>query len=256
MRKRLIISMAVLGLAAIGCTKLDAWAGRVLNDVFVTHPFRHRIWQDVLTQNLGPHGTVDFARLIISPRRLNEYLSLLEIVSPENDPQAFPTRDDQAAYWINAHNAIALRLIISRFPAASAKQVPDLETSKRYKLGGVAYSLPEIRKKALSLNPSPAIACTMTNYTLGAPPLLPRAYEGQILKPLSRQAQQMTLADPHLIRFQRTGNSNVVTWLSAFFAQFEKIQPALLSNSFQSLNLGTKKVVFMPASPIFRQVSP
>jgi hypothetical protein len=221
MLKRILIVTALLLMGATCLFPQQAPAGRVLNDAFVTHPFRHHIWQEVLMQNVGPDGAVDFAHLLVYPRRLNEYLDQLAAASPENDPKAFPTHNDQTAYWINAHNAIALRLIINHYPIQSIRQVTDLETNTHYTLGGVGYNLSQIRAKALRFDSSPAIAFTMTDYSAGAPPLLARAYEGKELKALSLQARKNTLSSPTLIRFQRKGNGCVSTQLSPYFKGLE-----------------------------------
>ena len=218
MLKRLALILGLLlGLFAMR----EALAGRVLNDAFVTHPFSHHIWQEVLVQNAGPDGTVDFAHLLVYPRRLNQYLGQLESASPDNDPKAFPTHDDQTAYWINAHNVIALRLIINHFPAKSITQITDMDTNSHYKLGGVPYTLPQIRAKALHFDPSPAIAFTMTNYSASAPPILTKAYDGKTLKAQSTQARKNTLASPALVHFRRNADGCVVTQLSPYFKSFE-----------------------------------
>lgn len=220
MLKRLILIASLLTLGLCGAMR-EAPAGRVLNDAFVTHPFRHHIWQEVLMQNVGPDGAVDFAHVLVYPKRLNQYLDQLEAASPDNDPKAFPTHDDQTAYWINAHNAIALRLIINHYPIKSINQVTDLETNNHYKLGGVPYTLSQIRAKALRFDASPGIAFAMTNYSASAPPILARAYEGKNLKALSQQARKNTLASPTLIHFQRDPDGCVTTQLSPFFKSLE-----------------------------------
>ena len=172
-------------------------------------------------QNVSADGTVDFAHLRAYPRRLNEYLGQLEKASPENDPAAFPTHEDQTAYWINAHNAIALRLILNHFPANSLTEVPDLETNTHYKLGGKSYNLSQIRAKALRFDASLAIMLTMTNYSVDAPPISAQAYEGKSLKTLSAQARQNALQSTHFIRFQRISGNCVSLQLSPFFQGFQ-----------------------------------
>ena len=214
--------MTGIALLALGVLAIEqAPAGRVLNDALVTHPFGHHVWQEVLMQNVGPDGAVDFAHLRAYPRRLNEYLGQLDSASPENDPKAFPTREDQTAYWINAQNAIALRLILNRYPVSSITDVNELETSKHYKLGGRRYNLPQIRAKAIASSPGLPILFTLTDFSLSAPPIAARAYEGKALKVLSLQARKNTLASPDLIQFQRLPNGCVVTRISPFFKSLE-----------------------------------
>jgi len=281
--------LASLLVSTICCFPLEAPAGRVLNDAFVTHPFRHHIWQEVLMQNVGPDGTMDFAHVLVYPKRLNEYLDQLEAASPDNDPKAFPTHEDQTAYWINAHNALALRLIINHYPIQTISQVGDLNTNNRYNLGGVPYTLPQIRARALRFDSSPAIAFTMTDYSADAPPILARAYEGKQLKTLSLQARKNTLSSPSLVRFQRNASGCVVAQLSPFFKSMEAslfsvdpqesedqdtlgenpattkpTKPMSWNEWLRSLTSGSlyrdlgkpcsKNVEFLPAEPTLRQI--
>lgn len=219
MMKRLIVLLALLMLGFL--TMHEAPAGRVLNDAFVTHPFRHHIWQEVLTQNVAPEGSVDFGHLWLYPRRFNAYLAQLESASPENDPKAFPTQEDQTAYWINAHNAIALRIILNHYPVRSLADIPDMETNSHYKLGGMGYTLPQIREKALRFNRGLPLMFTMTDYSASAPPLSPRAYESNTLKDLSLQARKRTLSSSNMVRFKKISAGCVAIQLSPFFKGFE-----------------------------------
>lgn len=218
------IGLLCLGLCAFGMLwPLPSHAGRVLNDALVTRPFRHHVWQEILTNWVNSAGEVDFAKMRAFPRRINEYLDQLATVSPDSDASYFPTKEDKAAYWINAHNAVAMRIILDHYPVTSLAQVQNLETNPRYKLGNRAYTLREIRAKAISYRKYPHILFSLTNYSMDAPPLIPRAYEGNTLKTLTRQAMQKTLADKHLIAFERTGPSCVCLSLSPYFHGYEQI---------------------------------
>jgi hypothetical protein len=210
---------SLLGLAMLIATLSQA--GQVLNDALITRPFHHHVWQDVLTQAVDSGGDVDFARLRAFPKRLNQYLDQLAAISPESDPSAFPTPADKTAYWINAHNAIALRIILDRYPVRSLDQVPDFEQNNRYALGGQLYSLSQIRSKVAAYRHDPQVLFDLTDYTRSAPPLLPKAYEGNTLKSLTRQAMHTVLANPHLVAFERIGTACVGIKLSPYFRHYE-----------------------------------
>lgn len=198
-------------------------AGQVLNDALITRPFHHQVWQDVLTQAVDSAGDIDFARLRAFPKRLNDYLDQLAAISPESDPTAFPTSADKTAYWINAHNAIALRLILDHYPVTSLDEVRGFGQNTRYALGGKLYSLSQIRNKVAAYRHDPQVLFDLTNYTRSAPPLLNRAYEGSDLKLLTRQSVQAILTNPHLVAFEHTGKSSCVSIkLSAYFQEYER----------------------------------
>lgn len=215
----LLPAMVVL----VGLTCLSqGQAGQVVNDALVTIPFRHHIWQDVLTFAVNEQGEVDFGRLKAYPRRLNEYLEQLAAISPESNPKAFPQPNDKLAYWINAHNALALRLILDRYPMANLATVPSLETEARYKLGGQLYSLLQIREKlGQRAQQDPQLVFTLTDFTRGAPAVQKLAYEGVNLKALESRAMAQAMADTGVVRVSQV-QSCAVLRLSAFFQSFER----------------------------------
>ena len=216
--------LQVLWLALIvwGCCQLPMQAGKVLNDSLVTRPFRHHVWQAVLTNNVNSKGEVDFGRLRAHPRRLNEDLDQLAASSPENDPGNFPTPNDRQAYWINAHNALAMRIILDHYPLTSTAQVANLETDAHYLLGGKPYTLKKIRQKlSLLARQDPQLMFTLTDYSLGAPVILTEAYEGSTLKTQKQLATTQSLANPQVIEAS-TGSQGAQLKLSPIFRSYER----------------------------------
>lgn len=212
-------AMLVLGVALCG---LSAQAGKVLNDSLVTRPFRHHIWQDVLTNSVNSRGEVDFGKLRAHPLRLNQYLDQLATCSPENDPTAFPTADEKTAYWINAHNALAMRLILDQYPITSLSEVQAMETNTYYKLGGKPYSLQHIRRKlGLKAKRDVRLMFTLTDYSLGSPAILQDAYEGSNLKTLEKKATAQALKDPKVFQASAGGTCADLK-LSRFFRDYER----------------------------------
>ncbi|WP_303675190.1 DUF547 domain-containing protein [Vampirovibrio chlorellavorus] len=221
--------LALLGLSG------GAQAGRVLNDSLVTHPFRHHVWQDVLNFAVTEKGEVDFGKVKAYPRRLNEYLAQLAAVSPESEPKDFPQDNDKIAYWINAHNALALRLIINEYPIRSVADVRNLETEARYLLGGKPYSLRQIRDRlGLWIKLDPQLMFALTEYTRGSPAIQKQAYEGLNLKMLESRAVAQALADAQVVQVVQ-GRPCGALRLSSFFQGFEA---ALFSRSVAEIEDG------------------
>lgn len=214
--------LALLGFAS------SAQAGRVLNDSLVTHPFRHHVWQDVLNFAVNEKGEVDFGKVKAYPRRLNDYLDQLAASSPDSDPKGFPQTNDKIAYWINAHNALALRMIINQYPIRSASDVRNLETEARYLLGGKPYSLRQIRDRlGLWVKQDPQLMFTLTEYTRGSPAIQKQAFESINLKTLEGRAVAQALSDAQVVQLVQ-GRPCGALRLSPFFQGFEH---ALFSRS-------------------------
>jgi hypothetical protein len=214
---RVVVLAMLLGLLAVD---LPAWPGRVLNDHLVTNPFSHHIWQEVLSEHVDGEGHVDFNRIRAYPRRMNEYLDQLAAASPDSRPALFPNNQARMAYWINAHNALALRLVLDRYPVKRLEGIPGFRRNARYKLGGVPYSIEALQDKiAQTYYWNPAICCGLSDLSLGSPPLLNQAYrpdalEGQLL----RRAENFIRAPGHVTLSAPCGTIT----LSPVFRQFRR----------------------------------
>lgn len=233
---------------------LWAHASRLLNDSLVTRPFRHQVWQEVLTQNVNSQGEVDFARIRAHPKRLNQYLAQLEAISPDSDPTAFSSANDKTAYWINAHNALALRIILDHYPTQSLAAITDFETDTHYKLGSKPYCLREIRQKlAVTAKRDARLLFTLTDYSFAAPAILPQAYEGNRLKTLEGEAAKMALQNGNVIQTKTHAHSCAELRLSPFFKSYQQslfartVAETEDQDSFSEAS-GMVLVAFSPAS--------
>lgn len=188
------------------CFVQPGHAAQVYTDTTVPKPFNHHVWQEVLYQFVNQSGEVDFRKLRIMPQRLNDYMTQLSRVSPERTPDYFPTIQDQLAYWVNAHNALALRLILDEYPVNSLKDVSGLVQNNRYPFGGVLYALQVIRKKIDRLDKSKSCVFMLTNYTKSSPPLSKTACEGHCVLKLAKVAKTRVLHSSVLV--QRDGVSD------------------------------------------------
>lgn len=203
-RQALLTPLAGVFVSLLLLCPTTAMAGKVLNDALVTRPFGHHIWQDVLTRTMTPTGEVAFVPLRAEPRRLNQYLGQLAAVSPDSHPAHFPTPEHVLAYWINAHNALALRLILDAYPVSELSQIPDWGTNSRYRVGQQPTSLDDIRHKLLAhRHRYPDLPFALSDYSQNSPAILPRAYQGDTLATQLAHARQRALQQNHLVRFQR-----------------------------------------------------
>lgn len=203
---------------------MNAKAGRVLNDSLVTRPFGHHIWQEVIHQYVSSTGEVNLVDLRANPQRLNMYLDQLAAVSPENGPEYFPTAEDKLAYWINAHNAVALRLVLNRYPAEGLEDSRAFENEQRYRLGKQVYSLVMIRQKVATAYPRyPLALFTLTDYTLNAPPLHTQVFQGKNLRKQVMQVGKTNLANGSMVRFDRSNPGCVGVKLNPFLQPYAAV---------------------------------
>lgn len=215
----------LLSLGLIALEPPDARGGRILNDSLVTRPFAHHVFQDVLNRFVDTDGNVAWIQLRARPKRLNQYLEQLAAVSPDSQPDYFPDGNDAAAYWINAHNAVAMRIVLDHYPIDNLDRLPEMDRIDRYVIGKRHMTLAELREKAMTAG-KPGVLFALSDFSLAAPPLGNQVYEGKTLISQLQQAQRVTLSDPGLIGFRKEGRCTELK-LSPYFRGFE---PALLAH--------------------------
>lgn len=217
-----------------------AWAGQVLSSdqavlgpqaAAVSKPFNHYLFEEVLSESVDPAGNVDFGRLRVESGTLDDYMTQLQAVSPDNHPDYFPTPTDRLAYWINAHNAIALRLILDQYPIQDLNQVPDFETSTRYALGNKSTSLKHIEDRLQQFAYHlPGVFFAMTYYDANSPPPIPHAYSGVALKMELEQQLIRAFSDQKLVGIVSDGTCPTIM-LSSWF---DRMQLGLMN--YQHMN--------------------
>jgi hypothetical protein len=80
--------------------------------------FSYADWNEVLEAYVDENGLVDYAGLADDRQTLDRFTSSIEATGPKSDPDAFPTRDDQLAYYINAYNAHVFQGVLELGPDA------------------------------------------------------------------------------------------------------------------------------------------
>ncbi len=93
----------------------------------------------VLERAIAPNGAVSYTELR-SDSELTEYLREIALVRTD----AFVSRAELLAFWMNAHNAYVLDLIRSNGPAHSLDDIPGFQYAKVVIAGGKSYSLDDI----------------------------------------------------------------------------------------------------------------
>jgi hypothetical protein len=76
------------------------------------------LWDAILRVHVA-EGRVDYARLKTDPR-LADYVRWLE----QERPAGYGSREEKLAYWINAYNALTLKLVLAHHPVKSIRDIP------------------------------------------------------------------------------------------------------------------------------------
>jgi hypothetical protein len=78
--------------------------------------FSHADWTETLQKFVDDHGLVDYQGLSGDRTRFDQYLGTIKTISPDSDPDLFPTTEDALAYFLNAYNAQVFQGVLERGP--------------------------------------------------------------------------------------------------------------------------------------------
>ena len=83
----------------------------------ITHQLKgqksiHSLWTTALKEYVDEEGKVNYSDWKKDTKLLDDYISSLE----ENPPAEYWTKNDSLAYFINAYNAVTIKLILDHYP--------------------------------------------------------------------------------------------------------------------------------------------
>lgn len=220
-----------------------------VTDVPSAGKFPHALFGRLLDK-VVTDGLVDYAAVSIDEALLEHYLAEVARVSPDSHPHLFPTEPDRLAYWINAHNACALRGVLRFNRPANLKEIAhrfDSETT--YFVGGKNLSLNAMTSIAYKRFTDARVHFALVKARRGGPLLQKEPWEPADLDARLEGAARSFLADPRNVdwkppalkaglsrilvdfrsAFERevpstvTGDMRLVSSLNRFRAQREKI---------------------------------
>ena len=180
-------------------------------------------------------GLVDYAAVSVDEALLEEYLAEVARVSPDSHPHLFPTEPDRLAYWINAHNACALRGVLRFNRPANFKEIAhrfDSETT--YVVGGKNLSLNAMTSIAYKRFTDARVHFALVKARRGGPPLQKEPWEPADLDARLEAAARVFLADPRNVDWKapalKVGLSRI---LLDFRAEFEREVPSTVTGDMR-----------------------
>lgn len=154
--------------------------------------FNHDDYGTVLSKHVDENGMVDYRALQQNRSTLDQYVKRLA----EVDSDAFQrwSEADRLAFWINAYNALTLKLIIDhypiqssffaslRFPKNSIRQISGAWDSIQFTVMGRSMTLDHIEHEIIRKEfHEPRIHFALVCAAKGCPPLRSEPYEGSRL---------------------------------------------------------------------------
>jgi Protein of unknown function, DUF547 len=176
--------------------------------------FSHRLFDDVLAEHVT-NGVIDYPG-IQRDDRLPIYLAQLD----RTDPNAFATRQERLAFWINAYNAFAIKGILDDDSPMTYLGRYRYFIGKDYRVGGETINLYDLERQVLIKQfHEPLIHFAIVCASTSCPKLQPWTYEPNQLNVQLDRVARAFINDPMKNRFDRTRK---VASLSMIFKWFDE----------------------------------
>ena len=179
----------------------------------------------VLRENVRD-GLVDYRHLAEHRDPLDRFLGLLSVGGPERTPALFNTRGDRAAYWINAYNAMILRVALEQYPTSTLYDLalPDPESDFFFPLDGVVLNARQVRERIDSETGGDVRTLfALCGGTRASPPLASEPYRGFDLDRRLAEATASAVSNPGLVRVDHV-DRRLLVWLELYTRRHQVVE--------------------------------
>jgi len=194
--------------------------------------FSHEGFDKVLQRFVNDRGEVDYAALKKDVQELDRYYLLLAAYSPDSHPHLFPSEQSALAYWINAYNAVAIKIVLTYYPILSVEDVKapwlffflpkksGFFLFQRVSLGGKVTSLYAIENQIIRKRfPDPRIHFALNCASHGCPRLPRRAFTAENLDSELDRETRLFLAENRNFTID---DQEGIAYLSSIFDWYQK----------------------------------
>jgi hypothetical protein len=176
----------------------------------------HATWNDLLKKHVSSTGKVNYKGFKEDLETLETYIRSLN----ESAPAETASKETRLAYWINAYNAVTVRLIVSNYPVSSITKLDGGKPwdVKRYSNGGKKMSLNDIENNILRPMGDARIHFALNCAAKSCPPLLNEAFTAEnVNKLLEQRTRQFINSSRTAIEKDAVKVSKVFDWYGKDF---------------------------------------
>ena len=172
----------------------------------------HSLWSTALKEHVDEAGHVNYAKWKEDTTLLDDYITSLE----ENPPAEFWSRNDSLAYFINAYNAVTVKLILDHYPLKSIRKLITPWRFKRFELEGEKISLNHIEHQILRKMNEPRIHFAINCASASCPKLFNTAFYAHTMEEQLEEATTLFINDP--LRNQLSKKEMAISRIFQWFA--------------------------------------
>ena len=180
--KKLVVILVVLLLSKNNFAMEVTPYGTIVN---------HTTWNQLLKKHVSDQGKVDYLGFKKDLIELNACLDWLS----KSKPSETWSKDQLLAFWINAYNALTIKLIVDRYPISSIKDIYSPWNIKVITIANKTLSLNNIEHDILRKMGDPRIHFGIVCASISCPKLQNEAFNTQNTNRLLNKASREFLAD-------------------------------------------------------------
>ena len=175
----------------------------------------HASWNVLLQKYVDDDGNVGYNSWKKNQNDLDKYIQLLE----NKPPASYWDKNDSLAYFINAYNAVTVKLILDNYPLKSIRDIKDPWDSKSLNLPNNTMTLNDIEHKVLRKMGDPRIHFAINCASTSCPQLSNEAFRASKVQKQLEEATALFINDTskNEISEKNIGLSKIFLWFSKDF---------------------------------------
>ena len=228
--KKLVVILVVLLLSKNNFAMEVTPYGTIVN---------HTTWNQLLKKHVSDQGKVDYLGFKKDLTELNAYLDWLS----NSKPSETWSKDQLMAFWINAYNALTIKLIVDRYPISSIKDIYSPWNIKVITIANKTLSLNNIEHDILRKMGDPRIHFGIVCASISCPKLQNEAFNTQNTNRLLNKASREFLADS--TKNELTTDAAELSKIFKWFAKDFKQEGSLIDflNKFADIRIASNATI-------------
>ena len=228
--KKLVVILVVLLLSKNNFAMEVTSYGTIVN---------HTTWNQLLKKHVSDQGKVDYLGFKKDLIELNAYLDWLS----KSKPSETWSKDQLMAFWINAYNALTIKLIVDRYPISSIKDIYSPWNIKVITIANKKLSLNNIEHDILRKMGDPRIHFGIVCASISCPKLQNEAFNTQNTNRLLNKASKEFLADS--TKNELTTDAAELSKIFKWFAKDFKQEGSLIDflNKFADIRIASNATI-------------
>jgi hypothetical protein len=186
-------------------------------NVIIEAPVAHADFDVLLKKHVSTSGKVNYKGFNADKGALETYINWLS----DNVPTAQTAKNEKLAYWINAYNALTIKLVLDNYPLSKITNLDAGKTwdVKRFTLGGKKYSLNDIENTIVRPMGEPRIHFALNCAAKSCPPLFNEAFVADKLTAQLETRTRKFINDPkfNVLKGSDVKISNIFNWYGKDF---------------------------------------